>query len=655
MGDENDEIYQLAQRLTCGDKTPEELADEIEQYLMAAAAEWQRTQETAQTVPDADGDARFPGGCLTPYGQVIQAIEHTADEIRAERSRPAQAAMAAGRGWFGTLSFAGHAGVELIDPLPQHHVAAREALRLAGEETPDPATVDHLARAMLAELPTMMRASGFCDGIPWMQPEPYAPDHELDGMLRWDALFVQYLRTLGDEAGRIADSVENDPALGARRRFSDYQHRKQHPGKPEDLRADLLWGFWRHPTGEILTQAARSYGEWLVGPFGPHYPHPPRFLVPLALALWVERVKPETDLAQQPRFRILGVGGSDGDDYVRLPKPISAASWAIGGEGVELDGDRYAAEPKVLVQRVPRAWAILPREALTRPHQLSLPLADGTQVPLVVALTEPGGAVIPAVAGKLLLVMFAGVRPGGLVTGTLGDLARQVYPDAQRIQPRELVRVAHGLKVLENLRLVLPDDTEMPLFSVQAPIDPAHPRPDQCVGWELTRLFAHQVQAHGPKLRGWFLLNLTGAMRLDSKRPQLLRQYVRACALWNDAHAPGGGEFDPDRVEPYTAEEWARLNNTLSRRAVDYLASERKAQNKRDALAADLKTTRATLDELAGVGLIELSKRGRNQLLILPPDTYLEAHRKARRGAGVSKTKTPTNPGGRDCGNQETR
>lgn len=654
MGDENDEIHQLAQRLVCGDKTPQEIAEEIE----AAAAEWNRIRDEMDTVsaewhrnqgttpPAQNTDNDRPAGCLTPYGHVAQAIECLSDEIRTERSSPERAAWAAAQDWFGTKGFD-----DQVDPLPTHHTAAREALRLAGEETPDPATVDHLARAVLAELPTAMRASGFLSGIPWITFEPYAPDHELDGMLRWDALFVQYLRTLGDEAGRIADIVANDPELGARRRFADYLHRKQHPTeKPEDLRADLLWGFWRHPQPPCNIVALQGGGALRLrtAVMGG------RYLVPLALALWVERVKPETDLAQQPRFRILGVGGSDGDDYVRLPKPISAASWAIGGEGVELDGNRYAAEPKVLVQRVPRAWAILPREALTRPHQLSLPLADGTQVPLVVALTD-GGAVIPATAGKLLLVMFAGGCEGRLVTGTLGDLARQVYPDAQRIQPRELVRVAHGLKVLENLRLVLPDDTELPLFSVQAPIDPAHPRPDQCVGWELTRLFAHQVQAHGPKLRGWFLLNLTGAMRLDSKRPQLLRQYVRACALWNDAHAPGGGEFDPDRVEPYTAEEWARLNNTLSTRAVDYLASERKAQKKRDALAADLKTTRATLEELAGVGLIELSKRGRNQLLILPPDAYLEAHRKARRGAGAPKTKTPTNPGGRDCGNQETR
>lgn len=501
---------------------------------------------------------------------------------------------------------------ESADPDPETYAAARDALRRDHVGNPADAMVDALARATHSELHLLARHL-----IEHTGPAPVTVASRAGELLtaactitgdvlRWDGAFVDYLRLMGHAAAGIADAA----ADGARQRLASYQQRQAAMTDPETLRADLLWAYWREPRGSQGT---------------------PRFLVTLAMAVWQVRLGAGVDLSKLPKAQV-GTIQAGGDTYGRIERAVGAASWAIGADGVTIDDDTYAEQPSMLNRHVPRSWGLrqlTQQPGKRRPHQLTLPLADGATVPLMVALTHPtdAGAVVPPLAGKVLLVLMAGARHGTMVTTSLGELAKLVYPDAQRVQRRELARVVDGLRALADLRLVLPDDTEIPLFVIRTPRAADRAFDEQGIAWELPALFGATVRQHAPALCGWFLINLSGAMRLDSRRPQLLRQYIRAASAWNDAHDPGTNQINPARVVPYTLESWAALNNTLSLRSVDYLASDRTAQDKRRPLSDDLRETSKSLDELADAGLIRIEtlSRGR-ELRILPPDPYLAAH-----------------------------
>ena len=335
--------------------------------------------------------------------------------------------------------------------------------------------------------------------------------------------------------------------------------------------------------------------------------------------------------------------------YGRLPKVTAGLSWAFGGPGVRLttvtlDGKTYAPAPDLaIVPRtalVPAAYALLPADHAKKPHQTLLPidLAGGEDAPpLPVAIADATQYALAPAAGKIgLLVLAAAHAAGGkLARTTLRELTQSINPDARLVRSH-FETVARALWQLDGLRLVLPDGMAYRVFETPVPwrdITTAEYDSPLFVG--LTRTFERTLAAihdfAGASYRGDFLFSLSGAMRLPTKRPGLVRQYIRAAAFWNSYWRPGSsGEPDPSRVPEVETERWAAMTNYLSPTAAEYLRS--KGQGDRSRLAHSIRDTMDDAKALAEQGLVTIGRLDRKAVRLLPPPEYIEAWHESRKG-----------------------
>lgn len=363
------------------------------------------------------------------------------------------------------------------------------------------------------------------------------------------------------------------------------------------------------------------------------------------LADSLQRRKEAKDLEAAPRVKVKG------RDYRRLPKVAAGMSWAFGGPGMELsrvtvDGREYAPAPDLAVKNpsalVPASYALLPADHAKKPHQTLLPidLQGGEDAPpLPVAIAGATQYAIAPASGKLGLLVMAAAHAGGgkLHKTTLRELTRNINPEAAKLVTSHYETVMRGLVQLDGLRLVLPNGLSYRVYECPIPWRELKPEEyDVPLFVGMTKTFEKTLAAigelAGASYRGDFLFDLTGAMMLPTRRPGLLRQYIRSCAFWNSYWKPGTpGEPDPSRVPEVPAERWAAMTNYLPPAAAEYLRANKKGD--RRSLSQSIKDTLKDAEELDALHLVKLDKASRHGIRLLPPPEYLEAWQESRKGA----------------------
>jgi|LSQX01.3.fsa_nt_gb hypothetical protein len=412
-----------------------------------------------------------------------------------------------------------------------------------------------------------------------------------------------------------------------------------------------LQGFDWGGLGLCLTDKAGRAGDWLG-----------RLAVPwmderrAALVERLDRQAAAVELAKAPAVL------THGRKYGRLPKVAAGMSWAFGGPGVELarvtlDGREYAPAPDLAIAPpaaalVPAGYALLPADHAKRPHQTLLPIdTEGAEdaPPLPVALADATQYAIAPAGGKLGLLIMAAAHEsrGRLHKTTLRELTQAINPDARLVRTH-FETVCKVLPQLDGLRLVLPTGLAYRVF--ECPITWRKLTPEEYdlplfVG--LTRTFERTLAAiqdtAGASYRGDFLFDLTGAMKLPTRRPGLVRQYIRACAFWNAYWKPGtAGEPDPARVPEVSAERWAILTNYLTPAAEEYLRTKGKGKGNRRRLSDVLRDTLKDAEYLADEArLVKIERADRRAVRLLWRPEYLEAWRESRKGAHKIPGNTP--------------
>jgi hypothetical protein len=369
-----------------------------------------------------------------------------------------------------------------------------------------------------------------------------------------------------------------------------------------------------------------------------------RWLRVLAWAWLDERLGSalETRAAKPMRPRATGTGGRE---WARLPKVAGGLSWAMGGQGVtvELDGHTFSSAPGMgargQLQRanMPPGYALLPANHARRPHQTALPIDAGEDAPpLAVAVAGATQYALTAAAGKLGLYVMASSLDGTPRKTTLRELTRAINPGA-RLVATHYNTAAAGLVELANLRLFMPSGWAHAVFYMPAlpwkELDPDQYDAPLVAGMDpalVNLLLAKENPATTP-FRGWFLVDLTGAMGLPTKQAGLLRQYLRTAATWNAYWEPGKGP-DPGRIPTIQTEQWAALVNALPLAAVDYLQAGRHKPQGRNRLSEAISKVLDEVEDLQARGLVVIDRATRKEIRLLPPEIYLEAWRDAKKG-----------------------
>lgn len=344
------------------------------------------------------------------------------------------------------------------------------------------------------------------------------------------------------------------------------------------------------------------------------------------------------ELKKAPRVHV------SGHDFRRLSKVAAGMSWAFGGSGVPLsavkvDGHEYAPAPNLSIAThaplVPAGFSLISEDEAKKPHQTFLPIdpnGDEYAQPLPVALTNATQYAITPAAGKLGLVLMAVAHTGGdlLHKTTLRELAHIINPDAKQIKGTHFETVSKSLVQLDGLRLQLPDGWLYRVFECPTRWKELTPKDyDSPLFFGMARSFqktlATIAEHAGKSYKGDFLFDLTGAMKLPTKKAGLLRQYIRAAAFWNAYFTPAtGGRPDPDRMPAVPAEKWAAMTNYLPPSAV---------KKDRRRLSDSVKQTIEDAKELEGKGLVKIERADRKKIKLVPPPEYMEAWEQSKKGA----------------------
>lgn len=346
--------------------------------------------------------------------------------------------------------------------------------------------------------------------------------------------------------------------------------------------------------------------------------------------------------AAAPAATIMSVEHA-GSHYVQAPKLLSGISWAFGTDGQKVgepepaevvDGDEYRQAPK-MVRYVSRSLGLVPDGRL---KQQLLPVETTTDA-LAVRVLADSQAVVSGIGGKVaLLLSVLSPQGGGLRRMTVTELCRQLWPAAARAgQLRDRQAALKAVVALSNLFVVLPNTVTFRLWDIAAPIAQA-PQGDLPItfGWS-KNAEAHELGGMGiGMLRGRFLLNLSGAMRLSADHALELRTYLHAAAGWNEARRDG--RFTADLAPKGTTEELAMRVNALSAPAVQWLAEAGKC-GRRQATSDDRRRLMLALERLEEEAkLVRLERGRRGELRLLPPDELLEAYELMRKhGARAAK------------------
>lgn len=362
-------------------------------------------------------------------------------------------------------------------------------------------------------------------------------------------------------------------------------------------------------------------------------------------------------------MQIRVVANKEGAGFTRMPKVAAPISHLLSSGPLELarvDGETYAAEPEAAKDAAaqvlrPRSWDIVPK-AWTETQdgrQLVIPgLLESEAGPvaeyLVATATNAAAAArgLPQTAPKLLTHMFACApqENGAIVKGTLQQLTEQLNP-GRRVQPRDRERTGAALAAIKSLRVVPNINGRarpMELFTVAYDLSKD---PESMVGWCLNPFVADAMLGEGKTeeagglRRGFYLVNHSRLMAMDTKKPGLFPLYLRISGIWNDARYRG--VFHPERVKPILVDELAYWMNSLPRTAAEHLQGRKHDKGRKDlsearlAIIADLKA----LEKEGLIGSIgaETTKGKPWTVRPMPPADMLEAYKQGARGGGKDK------------------
>lgn len=357
------------------------------------------------------------------------------------------------------------------------------------------------------------------------------------------------------------------------------------------------------------------------------------------------------------------VTSKSGDGFTRMPKIAAPISHLLSSGPLELarvDGETYAAEPEAAKDAAaqvlrPRNWDIVPKEwteggdgrqlvipGLIEPE--SWPVAEYLVATATNAATAARG--LPQAASKLLPHMLACVpqESGAIVKGTLQQLTEQLNP-GRRVQPRDRERTGAALAAIKSLRVVPNINGRarpMEFFTVVYDLSKD---PESMVGWCLNPFIADamlgggKMEEAGGLRRGFYLVNYSRLMAMDTKKPGLFPLYLRISAIWNDARYDG--VFHPERVKPIIVDELAFWMNALPRTAAEYLQGKKHEKGRKDLSEARLSilTDLQALKKEGLIGEIEaITTKGKPWTVRpMPPADMLEAYKQGARGGGKDK------------------
>lgn len=473
------------------------------------------------------------------------------------------------------------------EPTPLEIAACDAALKHAGDTGKD-------ARAPL--LATLRAHLVAWQASEWEVPADCAI-HHLDEDL------ARYLKArLGAEGDRIATAIRND----ALERMAAYIGTAAQVEAMKDQR--MLWKLWALPdTGEPLV----------------------RGLMLLTLAAWVDVVRPELERANPPKkgepvsYSVHVEVGEE--EYVGVGKPAGAMSWAFGGVGKELDGSEYTPQPGFSAAIVSRTWDAIPE----RRRQRQFPFTEDGRRRAGLAMVRKNWMgrprarkhVLSCTDGKLVLVMCSSVHPEGRARWVRADdLAREMYPNAPRIQKRDREAVVKAMWRLKPLHLVLPDSRALQCFDLVAPMDPARVTPDMLLSYAYGPSLFDACFGPDPTFPRFFVLNKTAALSIPGDEGPKLRALVRASDMWDRAFDAKTHRFKAEFLPTFIAETWAAEINAMDR-------SDRRLRAKaRDLVNNDLDA----LHE-AGHVIVERLRGPGKRFKIRPPKAWEEAREAIRK------------------------
>ena len=331
-------------------------------------------------------------------------------------------------------------------------------------------------------------------------------------------------------------------------------------------------------------------------------------------AVWA-KLKDERDA---PAYQLMHIEHGD-ERYVQAPKVTSGFAWAWGTTGERVGDDEYSQAPTV-ARYVSRSFGLtqgrlqqglLPVEV--QPEELAVRVVRDTQ------------ALISGMAGKAaLLLSVASRHDGGLCRISVDELTRTLKPGA-RVQLRDKKAVVEAVRELRTVGVVLPNGVDLPLWQIAAPTpDRLGEGGDVLFAWSTLALAQELGATVASMWRGRFVLNLSGAMRIDARHPLELRAYVQTAAAWNEARRGPQSVFKPELTLKGTAEELAVRFNALSPAAVQ--AKLERGGKSRSVLSDDKARVVQALERLSDEDkLIRLEKKG-GVYQLLPPEPLLEAH-----------------------------
>jgi hypothetical protein len=408
------------------------------------------------------------------------------------------------------------------------------------------------------------------------------------------------------------EHVEENGMLRLSARF--VEHIKQIDPKAAAKLRKVAQADWKGRTGFIWQPWAKLEGAaWNT--------------VPRALSILAEIMV--TFQKEQRSLRVQAVTMPSGEDWVLTPRVTGAVSWAMMGKGIPIDDNEYG-EANGIVRYASKSFGFI--KSSNRPAQQVIPV-QRPDLMLTTAVADAQYVISQQACKPLILMLITGQRRNQWAS--IEEVTKLLNPSVKRIKKHHYQKTAEALRELQGLEIVISVDGSQlayPVFIIGKPPNPSIAEKTDLVSWRMNKEFADVVAENQStkNLKGKFLMNLTGVMSMSVQEVPMIRQYICAAGLWNDAKKFGSrDQFDANNITWFSEKEWALQTNSLSDSAYESIRGDR---SKRYQMSKDKALTIERLERLKeekGLLDIEIKGKGRNRKIRpVPTAEYLEASRK---------------------------